>query len=432
MSLRQDYSQRSSSLIQEESLSDFPFLGQHNFSSRGTSTTRPTEQSQSAPSMVGSFDSEHAEIEVVRYHDRHGGGGDDDNNNISPVSDDDEAAIVIAEVPPASPLKEGKDVHCSVTSMATVKGSNLKKRNEPAGTSTPVQSFRQRCGTIVNNGIVQNIIIVLICINALMMGIETTDMVEENPNVSQAFETTDFIFLIIFTVELVMQFIYHGAKLFQDGWLVFDFFVIVLSWSFDSVQVVRSFRIFRTIRLVARLESLRKIINALAHVGPSMASVMFLFLLILYIFAVLCTELFWELELSDDYFGHLDESLFTLLEMMTLEWADIAREVMDHCSWAWAVFVPFLVITSFILFSLVVAVVCDAVTVTEKEEPPPVEKPGNDRLLPDKERVADLRDQVAALTRNQALVTKALREALAELESLRTNNDGDHEFPSNS
>ena len=123
-----------------------------------------------------------------------------------------------------------------------------------------INQFRFNCGMLVNNGHVQFFIVILICINAIMMGIGTFDFVKDNPKVDNAFETVDLIFLIIFTIELGLQFIYHGWRLILDGWLVFDLIIIVTSWSFSSVQIIRAFRIFRALRLVTRIKIMKNLI----------------------------------------------------------------------------------------------------------------------------------------------------------------------------
>ena len=120
--------------------------------------------------------------------------------------------------------------------------------------------IRFNCGMFVNNGHVQFFIVLLISINALMMGIGTFDFVKKDPKVDNIFETIDLVFLIIFTVELGMQFIYHGWRLILDGWLVFDTIIIVTSWSFSSVQIIRAFRIFRALRLVTRIKIMKNLI----------------------------------------------------------------------------------------------------------------------------------------------------------------------------
>lgn len=234
-----------------------------------------------------------------------------------------------------------------------------------------VRSFnniRLLCGKVVNHPTVQLFIIVLIVVNAVMMGIATFDFVTDNPQVDMAFEKTDLVFLIIFTIELCMQFIFLGYKLFMDGWLVFDFVIIVLSWAFNSLQIIRAFRIFRALRIITRIETMRNLVAALFDIMPRLGAITALLLLIFYIFAVLFTQLFGDLELSGNYFGRLDDSLLTLFVMMTMEWADVARECMDQIWWAWAPFVAFIMITGFIVFNLIIAVVCDAVAVIENKE----------------------------------------------------------------
>mmetsp|Transcript_20982 Transcript_20982/g.37909 ORF Transcript_20982/g.37909 Transcript_20982/m.37909 type:complete len:400 (-) Transcript_20982:261-1460(-) len=231
-----------------------------------------------------------------------------------------------------------------------------------------LNKLRVLCGDIVNHPRVTLFIIVLIVVNAVMMGVATFDIVTDNPAVDNAFEKTDSIFLIIFSIELGMQIIYRGYTLFMDGWLVFDFLIVVLSWSFASLQIIRAFRIFRALRIITRIETMRNLVTALFDIMPRLGAITALLLLIFYIFAVLFTQLFGDLELSGEYFSRLDYSLLTLFVMMTMEWADVARECMDELWWAWAPFVMFIMLTGFIVFNLIIAVVCDAVAVIENKE----------------------------------------------------------------
>jgi hypothetical protein len=229
-----------------------------------------------------------------------------------------------------------------------------------------LRKARTLCGKVVNNETIQITIIALILINAVMMGIATFDFVTESPSVEKIFTKIDQGFLVVFTIEVAMQLFYLGLTLFTDGWLVFDLLIVVFSWSFESLQIIRAFRIFRAFRLITRVKPLRDLVLAVGAVLPRMYAISALLLLIFYIFSVLFTELFSDLPLSDNYFGTLDASLFTCMEMMTLEWGEIAREVMTYHTWAWAPFVAFILITGFIVFNLIVAVVCDAVALTEK------------------------------------------------------------------
>ena len=132
-----------------------------------------------------------------------------------------------------------------------------------------VNHFRLRCGEFVNQEKVQLFVVVLIAINAIMMGIGTYSFVRNDAHLSYIFSTCDLVFLIIFTIELFLQFLYYGWKLLLDGWLLFDLVVIVTSWSFASTQVIRAFRIFRALRLVTRIKVLKNLISGKKKECPS-------------------------------------------------------------------------------------------------------------------------------------------------------------------
>jgi hypothetical protein len=123
-----------------------------------------------------------------------------------------------------------------------------------------INTIRFNVGMLVNNTRVQFLIVLLIVINAAMMGVATYDFVKKDPDMDAAFEKIDETFLIIFTVELCMQFVYLGWRLVLDGWLLFDLIIILTSWSFSSVQIIRAFRIFRALRLVTRIKIMKNLL----------------------------------------------------------------------------------------------------------------------------------------------------------------------------
>mmetsp|Transcript_28579 Transcript_28579/g.43933 ORF Transcript_28579/g.43933 Transcript_28579/m.43933 type:complete len:420 (-) Transcript_28579:66-1325(-) len=236
------------------------------------------------------------------------------------------------------------------------------------------KTFRHICGVLVESPQFQGFIITLIIINALIMGVATFEFVAEEKNIQEGFDVVDKIFLILFTVECFMQFVHRGVFLFTDRWLVFDFLIVVLSWSLESLQIIRAFRVFRALRLVTRITILRNLITALMNVLPRMSAIICLLSLVVYIFAVMFTVLFKEVSkaglLGEGYFSSLDASLFTLLQVVTLDWVAVARPCMDIYWWAWLPFVAFVNMTSFIVYNLFIAVVCDAVKAAESENNP--------------------------------------------------------------
>lgn len=236
-----------------------------------------------------------------------------------------------------------------------------------------VQSFRYRVGTLVNCAEVQSFVVFLISLNAIMLGIATYPMVRLDPYVSNIFGSVDKTCLIIFTIELFMQFIFHGWRLFLNGWLLFDTFIIVVSWAFSGISVIRAFRIIRALRLVTRVKIMKNLIVALFSVVPRMFAIGILLCLFSYIFAVLFTQLFKNLYKEGytdfDYFGRLDYSFFTLFQVMTLDsWGDMTRMMVVVYPWAWIPVVIYVIITAFVVANLIIAVICDAIYALHDED----------------------------------------------------------------
>ena len=111
---------------------------------------------------------------------------------------------------------------------------------------------------------------------------------------------------------------------------------------------------------------------ALFSVMPRMFAIGILLFLVSYIFAVMFTQLFKDLYpvyIAEDYFGRIDDTFFTLFQIMTLDgWSDIAREVMAVYSWAWLPFVIFVIVTGFVVVNLIIAVICDAISALHDDE----------------------------------------------------------------
>ena len=105
---------------------------------------------------------------------------------------------------------------------------------------------------------------------------------------------------------------------------------------------------------------MRKVIQALLSAIPGMFSIATLILLIFYVFAVICTKLFGDV--FTDWFGTIGASMYTLFQVMTLEsWSmGIVRPVMEQFPHAWALFVPFILITSFAVLNLFIGIIVDS------------------------------------------------------------------------
>jgi len=90
-------------------------------------------------------------------------------------------------------------------------------------------------------------------------------------------------------------------------------------------------------------------------------------LLVFYIAAVMATNLFGAE--FPAWFGDVGASMFSLFQIMTLEsWSmGIVRPVMNVYPFAWAFFVPFIIITSFTVLNLFIALIVNSMQTLNAE-----------------------------------------------------------------
>lgn len=226
-------------------------------------------------------------------------------------------------------------------------------------TSGSATSLRERVRILIESERFEKTITALIVANAVTLGLETS------PTVVARFgdwlQLIDRTVLGIFVVELLSRIFVFRGRFLHDSWRLFDLAVvgITLVSASGAFSVLRALRILRVLRLVSLVPSMRGVVGALLTALPGMASIIGLMALVLYVSAVLATKLFREI--TPELFGSLGASLFTLFQVMTVEgWPDIARGVMAQSPYAWIFFVVYLLIATFMVLNLFIAVVVNA------------------------------------------------------------------------
>lgn len=216
--------------------------------------------------------------------------------------------------------------------------------------------------SFVNSPAVQHFIVFLIVLNAVLLGLETNpDVVEK---VGKELAVIDHAILFIFTLEILLLMASRGLKYFRDPWCIFDFLVVGISLvpATESLSVLRSLRVLRVLRLINKVESMKRVVGGLLSSLPGLGSVFSLILIVFYVAGVIATNEFGKA--FPDYFGGLSNTFFTLFQIMTLEsWSDgVARPVMEQFPYAWIFFVLFILIATFIVVNLFIAVIVDSLT----------------------------------------------------------------------
>lgn len=203
-------------------------------------------------------------------------------------------------------------------------------------------------------------VIATIALNALVIGLDTSAALAASWGAW--FAAANDTFLGVFVVEAIVKITAacpRPLRYFKDGWNVFDFVIIVVSLVPSTGQLAtlaRLARLLRVMRLVSALPELRLIVATLVRSIPSMFNVVCLMSIIFYIYAVAGYHLFHDVD--PVHWRNLGISAITLFRVVTLEdWTDVMYTAMDHYWWAWAYFVSFVVLGTFVIVNLFIAVV---------------------------------------------------------------------------
>ncbi len=212
------------------------------------------------------------------------------------------------------------------------------------------------------------LILALILLNALLLGMETSAalMAQYGPILL----LLDKILLSVFVVELMLRIYVHRVSFFKDPWSLFDFAVVAIALipASGPLAVLRSLRVLRVLRVLSMVPSMKRVVSALLGSLPGLASIAMVLLLIYYVFAVIATKLFSAA--FPEWFGSIGASFYTLFQVMTLEsWSmGIARPVMEQFPYAWLFFVPFILVATFTMLNLFIAIIVNTMqTFTEEE-----------------------------------------------------------------
>jgi len=263
------------------------------------------------------------------------------------------------------------------------------------------------------------------------------------------FEVFEYTFNIAFTIELVVNMYAHWFwKFWLSSWNLFDFFIVgvgllsMMGLIGGNLTMLRTLRAFRVFRLFKRVKALNKILQALTRSVPGVSHAFSVVLLVMSIYAILGVEFFLNFDkggtyinqenltvelitprmynYGDEYFGTFCRALFTLFQVLTGEsWAEVvARPLLFGVNeapfgvvGAAIYFLSYVLVASFVLINLVVAVLLDKMVAEPEPDGHPPKDPTFDlleRIYAEQMRQADVID---TLSRRQKRVERALTDA---------------------
>lgn len=138
------------------------------------------------------------------------------------------------------------------------------------------------------------LILITIMINCVFLALDReVDAVTANN------EAIDFVFLQIYTLEMILKVIAMGFFMrahsyLRDSWNILDFLVVVLGWvsnfmDGNDVSAIKVIRILRPLRTINQIPNMSSLVSTILNSLPIMFDVMVLFLFMLIMFGTIAT-----------------------------------------------------------------------------------------------------------------------------------------------
>lgn len=256
----------------------------------------------------------------------------------------------------------------------------------------------EACRRIAASSRFQHTVMGVIAANAVLIGIETDAGLMAR--FGAQLHLLNVIFQVLFVVELAIRLVAHAPRVwtfFGDGWNVFDFLVVSLSLlpaAGAVASVARLARLLRALRLVSAMPELRLIVSTMLRSIPSLANVIALLGIILYVYAVLGVNLFAKVDPTN--WGNLGVATLTLFEILTLEgWVELQNTALEATSWAWVYFVSYVVLAVFVVVNLFIAIVINNLEAAKSEQRS--EADAKNEAAPALQRLAEIRTALEAV-----------------------------------
>lgn len=254
------------------------------------------------------------------------------------------------------------------------------------------------CKRMSANAVFQDLIVVVIVLNAVLLGIETSR--SAMAFAGGAIQVGNWVIQAVFVFEIAIRILAHWPKplvFFRGGWNLFDFLVVAAAFlpvDGGFATIGRLLRLLRVTRLVSAFPQLRLVISTMLLSIPSMGHVVLLLSLLLYVYGIAGFYLFREAD--PRHWGSLGAAVLSLFQVVTLEgWADMQEVLLPEKPWAWIFFASFIVVAVFVVINLFIAVVINNLEKAKEEEQRAAdsENPEHDLLA----RLAVLRREIDGL-----------------------------------
>eukprot|EP00931_Biecheleriopsis_adriatica_P117348 TRINITY_DN92876_c0_g1_i1.p1 TRINITY_DN92876_c0_g1~~TRINITY_DN92876_c0_g1_i1.p1 ORF type:complete len:843 (-),score=185.97 TRINITY_DN92876_c0_g1_i1:118-2619(-) len=297
-------------------------------------------------------------------------------------------------------------VRAAVEKEAFNDGEALKRKARQAllQPQYDVQDYYHETGwvqQIAKSQVFDNLTVAVVSLNALWIAIDT----DNNPaavliDAEPLFIIVENLFCAYFAFEVFIRFMAFARKrhAFMDKWFIFDFLLVlnmvIETWivpgvmlalhtrgdgntidvsMLRTIRLVKLLRLSRISRLLRSVPELTIILRAIGFAARSVFVFFLLWLVIIYVFAVLLRQLTEGQDVGGLYFGSVGASMNTLLlNGILADYAPLVNGVYEEGDslFLWAIMLFFVLLTCITIMYMLVGVLVDVVGViagSEKE-----------------------------------------------------------------
>ena len=162
------------------------------------------------------------------------------------------------------------------------------------------ENFDNPIAKLVNSRVWGSTFLMLIFANTVTMAMYRPTEQTDSPH-NQMLEDIEFVFLVLFTVEIVLKLTGLKPKgFFSDNWNTLDFFIVGSGYlhylpglgNMVNTSVFRTIRVLRPLRSIGMMPGVRVLIDALFMSLPGLSSVFILIIFAYTVFSVMGVQLF--------------------------------------------------------------------------------------------------------------------------------------------
>ncbi|XDA76902.1 hypothetical protein R6Z07F_007046 [Ovis aries] len=230
---------------------------------------------------------------------------------------------------------------------------------------TQFQAFVKK---VIMSHLFKIIMISAISMNAFFMVLWTD--YKTRYNLFRLFEVSELIFVSIYSSEFCMKLYVDPVNYWKDGYNLLDVVIIIIIFipyslrkikgkHYPYLNIADGVQSLRILKLITYSRGIRTLITAMGQTAYTVASVLILFFILMYIFAILGFCLFGLPEGGDmSNWGNLALAFFTLFSLATVDgWTDLqeqldARNLILSRSFT----IIFILLASFVFLSMFVGV----------------------------------------------------------------------------